>query len=297
MSVQEKLQGIAVPLITPLTSDENLDEEGLRQCLRYVLSGGVNGVFVLGTTGESACLREHVKEKVLEVSSEEIKGKSLFLAGVSDTSTKRVLDNIKKAERFHADAVVAHPPFFFGLNDQKELITFYRTLTDSTDLPIILYNIPSVTKQPLAIDTIRQLLENPRIIGIKDSSVDFVFMLQLIALKKEYPDFKVFVGKSHLFTSCLMSGGDGGVDGIVNLIPGRCVRLVELLRSGAVDEALLLQEEVNAIWEVYRVRSFISGVKMAMHLAGLCAPTITSPLIPASEDEKKHIYSIIINLL
>ncbi len=292
MTVQERLKGMIVPLITPLTKDEKLDEEGLGNCIEHVISGRVNGIFVLGTTGESACLTDDVRERVLESTAARIRGRTLFLAGVSDTSTKRVLANIKKAEETGADAVVAHPPFFLGLSDQEELITFYRSIADSTDLPLVLYNIPGITKQPLALKTVETLAGLPTVIGIKDSSVDYLFMLELIKLKKQYPDFRIFVGKTHMFVPCLLAGGDGGVDGIINLIPDRCARLLGLMEEGKAREAWALQEEINEIWNVYNVRSFLSGIKTAMHFAGFCEPTVTSPVVPASEKERAYIRGI-----
>jgi 4-hydroxy-tetrahydrodipicolinate synthase len=187
---------------------------------------------------------------------------------------------------------VVHPPFFYALNSQQELLTFYRTLADATDLPLILYNIPSLTKQPIAVETVRELLKHPNIIAIKDSSVDYVNLIELIKLKKEFPSFRVFVGKTHMFTPCLLAGGDGGVDGISNLIPERCVHLVELIKSGKIIEAYRLQDEINEIWNVYHVRSFVAGIKMAMHLAGLCGTTVSSPLLTLSDAEKEHVHSI-----
>ena len=292
MTVQERLRGMIVPLITPLTEEEKLDEDGLRRCIGHVLRGGVNGVFILGTTGESACLTDDVRERLMEAAAEEVKGKALFIAGISDTGTKRVLKNLKKAEAVGADAVVAHPPFFLGLADQEELLTFYRTIAEATDLPLILYNIPGITKQPLALKTVETLAGMPSIIGIKDSSVNYLFMLDLIKLKKEHSDFRVFVGKTHMFVPCLLAGGDGGVDGITNLIPERCVRLLGLMEAGRVSEAWRLQEEINEIWNVHEVRSFLSGIKTAMHLAGLCGPTVTSPVVRASEKEVAHVRAI-----
>lgn len=292
MSLIEKLHGMMVPLITPLTPDEELDEQALRKCIKHVIDGGVNGVFVHSTTGEGPCLLDHVREKAIEITAEETKGKTLFMVGVNDTSTKRVLKNLKNIERYQPDAFVVHPPFFFSLNSQQELLTFYRTLTEATDLPIILYNIPGLTKQPLSIDTVRELLKNPKIIAIKDSSVDYLFLLELIKLKKDFPTFRIFVGKTHLFTPCLLAGGDGGVDGISNLIPERCVRLVELIKAGKIIEAYRQQDEINEIWNVYHVRSFVAGIKMAMHLAGLCGPTVSSPVLTLSEAEKEHVRAI-----
>lgn len=292
MEMASELKGIIVPIITPLNDDETLDEKSLRKCVRHVVDAGVHGIFVNSTTGEGIALLDEVKKKSIEVVIDEVDRAAHVFVGVSDTSTRRVLENIAFANQLAADAIVAHPFFYYPLNQQSELIEFYTEIAAASNKPLLLYNIPSTTKIIIGIDTILELLRTRTITGIKDSSVDYLFLLKLIEIKREFPDFKIFIGKSHLWTAGILEGADGGLDGISNLIPGHCVKLFNAIEAGNIKHAVELQHEINDIWKVYECRSFLSGIKGALSTLGLCSPKVTKPNAPLSSDELEHIESI-----
>ena len=288
-----KLHGIVVPIITPLTAEENVDEVSLRKCVNHLLKGGVHGIFVNSTTGEGLNLRDDQKRLALKVVIDEVNKKVPIYAGVSDTSLGRALDNLVEAVELGADVAVAHPPFYYPPNSQEELLTYYQTLAEQSPLPVMLYNIPSTTKAHIELDTVRTLMQQENIIGIKDSSVDYVFLLNLIELKKYRPDFYIFIGKSHMWTGGIMSGADGGLDGIANLIPDLCVQLYDMICNERLKEAVELQRKINEIWRVYECRSFLAGIKMAMSMRGLCQPWTTRPILMTTEKEQQHIAHIL----
>lgn len=290
---KEKLHGIVVPIITPLTQNEQVDEPALRKIVRHLLQGGVHGIFVNSTTGEGVCLVDGEKVKSLEIVVDEVKGEIPVYAGISDTSTVRALENLYQAQEVGADFVVAHPPFYYPPNTQEELVKYYTTLAHESAQPLLLYNIPFTTQAPLSLDTVKKLMQIENIVGIKDSSVDWVFLMNLIELKRNHrPDFRVFIGKSHMWAAGILSGADGGLDGISNIIPGKCVDLYNSIRNGE-DKVYELQREINEIWRVYECRSFLGGIKTAMNLMGLCQPFTVSPVLSTSDDEKKKIQSIL----
>ncbi len=290
---KEKLHGIVVPIITPVTQNEKVDELALRKIVRYLLQGGVHGIFVNSTTGEGVCLVDGEKVKSLEIVVDEVKGEIPVYAGISDTSTVRALENLYQAQEAGADFIVAHPPFYYPPNSQDELVQYYTTLANESTLPLLLYNIPFTTQAPLSLDTVKTLMQIENIVGIKDSSVDWVFLMNLIELKRNHrPDFRVFIGKSHMWTAGILSGADGGLDGISNIIPHRCVKLYNGICNGDA-QVYDLQREINEIWRVYECRSFLGGIKTAMNLMGLCEPFTTKPVLSASEDEKKKIAAIL----
>ena len=285
--------GIVVPIITPLTAEENVDELSLRKCIKHLLKGGIHGIFVNSTTGEGLNLRDEQKRLALKVVVDEVNNKVPIYAGVSDTSLGRALDNLVEAVELGADVAVAHPPFYYPPNSQEELLTYYQTLAEQSPLPVMLYNIPSTTKAHIELDTVRTLMQQENIIGIKDSSVDYVFLLNLIELKKYRPDFYIFIGKSHMWTAGIMSGADGGLDGISNLIPDLCVQLYETIKDGRYEGAVELQRKINEIWRVYECRSFLGGIKTAMNMRGLCQPWTTKPILMASAEEQQRIANIL----
>ena len=161
-------------------------------------------------------------------------------------------------------------------------------------MPVMMYNIPFTTQAPIAINTIKRLLNFENLIGIKDSSVDYVFMQNLIKLKQIRPDFKIFIGKSHMWTAGILSGADGGLDGISNVIPNLCVKLYDKIKSGSVD-IFECQKEIDEIWQIYECRSFLGGVKAAMSLLGLCEPYTSKPILEASGEEIQNIKRILLD--
>lgn len=287
-----RVKGIVVPLITPLHEDETVDEKSLRRCVRHAVDAGVHGIFVNSTTGEGIALLDEERKRSIEIVIDEVDRKTPVFVGVSDTGTQRVLKNVEYANTLDADAIVAHPYFYYPLNHQSELVAFYNEIIRVSKLPIMLYNIPGTTKIAISIETVRELMKNETIVGIKDSSVDYLYLLQLIELKKTRPDFKIFIGKSNLWTAGILEGADGGLDGISNLIPALCVELYDTIINHNIKRAFELQHLLNDIWKVYECRSFLSGIKGALSLLGLCSPQVTKPNSPVTEIEMAKIKSI-----
>ncbi len=285
-------KGIVVPLISPIDKNERIDEPALRKLVSYLVDGGVHGIFVNSTTGEGLLLREAEKQRILEIVLDQVHGRVTVYAGVSDTGTARALDNVIQADKLGADVLVAHPPFYFPPNDQSELYDYFARLAQASSKPFMLYNIPFTTKASIALNTVEKLIKIDNIIGIKDSSVDYVYLMNLIELKKERADFTIFIGKTHMWAAGILSGADGGLDGISNLIPSHCVSLYEAIVNKAGD-CYERQREINEIWRVYECRSFLGGIKAALSFMGLCQPYTLSPVLPASEEEKLKIKAIL----
>jgi dihydrodipicolinate synthase/N-acetylneuraminate lyase len=288
-----RIHGIVVPMITPLTADESIDETALIRIVDYILNGGVHGIFVNSTTGEGVCLTNDEARKMLQIVIKRINRKVPVYANVSANSVKIALANIEKAESLDADIVVAHPPFFYPPNSQEELFLYYESILKESKLPVMIYNIPFTTQAPIAINTIKRLLDFENLIGIKDSSVDYVFLQDLIKLKEIRSDFKIFIGKSHMWTAGILSGADGGLDGISNIIPSLCVQLYDKIRSGSND-VFERQRDIDDIWQIYECRSFLGGIKAAMSLLGLCESYTSKPILPAAEEEIQNIKRILV---
>jgi len=287
------LRGIVVPLITPLTPEEDLDEAGLERVVRHVLEGGVHGLLVNGTTGEGLCLLEEQRRTAVDVVVRTVAGRVPVLANVGGASTRQALDELESVAEMGVDAVVAHPPFFLPINDQREILEFYRQLAKASPLPLFIYNLPMVVGVGISIAVLLELLELEDVAGIKDSSADFVYLTRLVELKKRRPDFRIFIGKSHLWAAGIWSGADGGLDGVSNVAPALCVQLFEALESGDLARACELQQRVNDVWKLYECRSFLAAIKMAASKLGLCGPTVSSPILPLTPEEEEHVENVL----
>ncbi len=287
------LRGMVVPLITPLNEDGTLDEEGLRRVVRHVLGSGVHGVFVNSTTGEGLCLPDDEKHRAVEIVVEEAAGSAAVLANVGETSTRRAIAEIEAVAPLGVDAVVAHPPFFYPINDQREILDFYRDLAAASPVPVFIYNLPMVVGTGIGIPVLSELLAEPNIVGIKDSSADYVYLTRVIELKRRRPDFRIFIGKSHMWAAGIWSGADGGLDGISNVVPRLCVQLFDALESRNYDRALELQKRIDAVWKIYDCRSFVAAVKMAVSKLGLCQPHVSKPILGLSPEEAMHVEDVL----
>lgn len=284
----EKVKGIITPLTTALTETGKIDEKGLRKCIRYVLDSGVHGLFVLGSTGEGPILTDEKRQTVAKIAVDEVAHKVPVYVGVSDIGVELVLKNIELLTDIGVDAVVACPPYYYPINDQSELLTYYKEIAQQSSLPMLLYNLPHFTKTSLAFETITELANEKNIIGIKESSGDLAFIMDLIALKATNPNFKIFQGKEKGSVYSLYFGIDGCVPGISNIIPGLCVQLYNASKSRALDQAMALQAKIDSLCELYVFRSFVSAFKTAQSMLGLCGRTVSSPFKYVSkEDEKK----------
>jgi len=287
-------RGIVVPIITPLHEDETVDRLSFQKCINHVIAGGVHGLFVNSTTGEATSLLDSEREKVIQSALQTVQQKVPLLVGISDTSTRRVMQHLEITNSLPIDAVVLHPFFFYPLNTPNELVRFFNTVASHSRHPLLLYNIPGTTKIAISLEVVRQLMKNENIIGIKDSSVDFLNLIGLIELKQIRPDFKIFIGKSHLWTSGILEGADGGLDGLSNLVPGLCVQLYNLISEQKTVEAYALQKRLNEIWKIYEGQSQISALKTALNWMKLCPAVVAHPTVSVTEEEKVKIKQILL---
>src|SRR5690606_22003855 len=211
---------------TPLVGQDELDQSGLQRLVAHVLAGGVHGLFILGTTGEAPSLSYRLRRELIEQVCRLVDGRVPVLVGITDTAFTESLALAKVAADAGADAVVLATPYYFPAG-QTELIGYVEQIAAALPLPLILYNMPSLTKVWFEIETLKKLAAIERIIGIKDSSGDLDYFSQLIELKALRPDWSVMIGPEALLSEAMQRGGDGGVAGGANLMPALFVELYQ----------------------------------------------------------------------
>ena len=218
-------KGIIPPMLTPLLSNSQLDFKGVKRIVDHLIDGGVHGIFILGTTGESISLSYKTRRELIEQTALHAKNRIPFMVGISDTSIEESLSLAALAYDSGAAAVVATPPYYFNLG-QEELYEYYMDLADRSKLPLFMYNMPSMTKISMSVDTAVRLSKHPNIIGLKDSSANTVYFQALkYAIDRE--DFAIFVGPEEIMAETVLMGGNGGVNGGANLFPKLYVKMYE----------------------------------------------------------------------
>lgn len=282
----DQLNGIVVPLITPLATDNEIDQSSLTNLVEHVIDGGVSGIFILGTTGEAPSLSRRMREEMIGMTCQFVRQRVPVLVGVSDTSSEDALHLARCAKAAGASAIVIAPPYYFNAA-QTDLFRFLKHVARFSELPIFLYNIPSLTKVKLGVEMVTKAAEVPNVIGLKDSSGDVNYIAQV---KAACPELPVFIGPEELFVEGIQAGASGGVCGGANLNPHLFVQMYEAALAGDWSKAGALQARVReASAALYTVgdssSSYLRGLKTAMAARGLCRPVFALPFGPMSDAE------------
>ncbi|WP_303921222.1 dihydrodipicolinate synthase family protein [Draconibacterium sediminis] len=279
--MNQKLQGIVPPLITPLLDSDTLDIEGLERLIEHVIKGGVHGIFILGTTGEGPSLSFRLQTELIRESSRILNKRLPLLVGISHTSIVESIRLSQVAYEAGADAVVSAPPYYFTLS-QSELVLFYENLVHSLELPLYLYNMPNMTKVSFAPSTIRRIADHPNVIGFKDSSGNGTYFQSVMHAMSDRDDFSFFVGPEEMMAEAVMMGADGGVNGGANIFPKLYVDLYHAAVEGNSNRVQQLQAKVMQVSStIYNVgkngSSFLMGMKCALSVLGLCQNVLAQP--------------------
>jgi len=287
------LRGIIPPMITPLLDRDTLDVAGLERLIEHILSGGVHGLFILGTTGEAPSLSYRLRYELIERVCELVKGRVPVLVGITDTSFTESVNTAVKAKDAGAQAVVLSPPYYFP-EGQPELLEYLEHLTSELPLPLFLYNMPSLTKAVFEPQTVKAAAQISGIAGIKDSSGNMVYFHQLQSLLRDYPDFSLLVGREELLAETILLGGHGGVCGGANLIPKLYVDLYNAARSRDLPAIEPLHEKVmqisTTIYSVGRYgSSYLKGLKCTLSCMNICSDFLAEPFHRFRQEEHNKI--------
>ncbi len=287
------LTGIIPPLVTPLLDNDTLDIEGLERLIEHTISGGVHGIFILGTTGEFAGLSYKLRRELIERTCKLVKGSVPVLVGITDSAFTESLNLAKIAANCGADAVVLAPPYYFAAS-QPEMLEYLQQIMAQMPLPLFLYNMPSHTKVVLAPETVKTAAEIPGIIGVKDSSSDLAYFKQVQFALKDRDNFTFMVGPEEFMAEFVLTGGHGGVNGGANMFPKLYVELYQAARNRDFDKINTLQQKVMQIsTTIYNVgnfgSSYLKGLKCALSVMGLCSDFMAEPFRRFNEPERKKI--------
>lgn len=294
------LKGIIVPLVTPLADRDRLDVDGLERLIEHTIAGGVHGIFVLGTTGEAPSLTERLKRELIAETTRLVDRRVPVLVGVTDTSLVDSLALAEEAAARNVDAIVAAPPPYFPLN-QLELRRYAEELAGESPLPLFLYNMPSHSKVAFELETVRSLMEHPRVAGVKDSSGQMLFYNQLLQLAANRPDFTVLMGPEELLAESVLMGGHGGVCGGANLYPALYVEQYEAAVTGDLITVHKLQQRMmrmsSSLYQVGDPPSgYLTGLKCALSCVGLCRDRLAEPLHALSVERREAIRQHLLDL-
>ena len=281
-----KLHGTGVALVTPFTSNLQVDYAGWRRLLDFCIEGGVEYLVINGTTGESPTVTAAEKAELLHVAREHVAGRVPLVYGIGGNDTAVTAALLHDTDLRGVTAILSASPAY-NKPSQAGLIAHYLRLADASPLPLLLYNVPGRTASNLTADTTLRLAQHPHIIGIKEASGNLEQCLTI--LSRRPTGFLVLSGDDMLTPSLIAHGAEGVISVLGNAFPKRFSELTRLALAGnftAASKALfeflplnpLMYEESNPV-----------GVKAALEALGVCGAAVRLPLLEASSGLKERI--------
>lgn len=292
----QQIRGVVPPVCTPLAPELEVDHRSLERLIGHLLEGGVDGLFLLGSTSEAAFLPDRHRAEVLRTATSTVAGQVPVLAGAIDMTTLRVLDHIRTAEQAGCDGVVVTAPFY-ARTHPAEIEHHFRTLADRTDLPLFAYDLPVSVHSKLDAEALIRLARDGLLRGVKDSSGDDAGLRRLLLglRRDEVQTCSVLTGSELTVDNALRMGADGVVPGLANVDPHGYARLFGHCASGRWNDALAEQERLFELFGIVDVAdsarigassAALGAFKTALHLRGIIdCPVTAPPQLPLTADE------------
>lgn len=269
MKKKHELRGVVPAIVTPMQEDGSVSYALLEKQAQYLKQAGVHGIFVCGGTGEGAYLTQEEKRNIFRC-VRDVVGEELFLClAVIESNTNATLREMDALSALEPDFLVSTTPYYHGA-DQHVIYEHYRQVIAHASAPVIVYNIPSATANPIALETIYAISALDNVAGIKDSSGDFVqFSRGLFGPRKE--DFSWIQGEDYLAGASMLCGANGLVTGLSNARADAFVALYEASVAGDTQALRYCQEKINLLYQVVPIGGFKNGnagIKAAGELSG-----------------------------
>lgn len=277
--------GVGTALVTPFTLDGALDTAAISRLARRQIDAGVHVLVPCGTTGETPTLSVEEKRRVIELVAAEAKGRALVLAGAGGYDTKEVIHAAAVAKAAGADGLLSVTPYY-NKPTPEGLYRHYKAIADSTDLPIVVYNVPGRTGCNVDPATLVRLATIPNIIGVKEASGNITQMAEILRAVPD--DFIVMSGDDAITLPLMAMGGHGIISVMSNEMPAELVQLVEAFEQGALADAQYWHNKLLPLMQINFTEANPGPVKFAMAAMGLCEEVYRLPMVsprPASQEK------------
>jgi len=284
-----RFEGVYVPNITPF-KDGAIDEASLRRLIDHLVEGGATGLVPCGTTGESATLSHDEHIAVIRTTVDQAAGRVPVIAGIGTNDTRETISLLDRTEELDVAGYLVVCPYYNRPN-QEGILEHFRAVSEGTDRPILVYNIPVRTGRNIEVSTVAELSRIPNIVGIKDASGDINQAMSIIARTK---NFSVLSGEDHLLFSTCCLGGHGGIMASAHVLPGEFLELFEATRRGELAEARRFHYHLLPLVRVMFKEPNPAPAKAAMKLLGVIeSDELRLPLLSVSAACKEDIAGVL----
>ena len=288
------LKGLGVAIITPFKEDFSVDFRALTKLINHVIDGGVDYIVSLGTTGESVVLNDQEKTSVVEHTINTVEKRVPICLGIGGNNTMAIVDKIKKTNFSNISAILSVSPYY-NKPSQEGIFLHYKLISESSSVPIILYNVPGRTSSNIEASTTLKLASKfSNIIGIKEASGDLSQISQII--KNKPKNFNVVSGDDDLTNQIIKNGGDGVISVVGQCFPELFSKMVhEALNKNFSISDKISFELSNFIESLFK-NGNPSGIKSALNHLNICENILRLPLTPLKDEDYNKLISELIRI-
>ena len=291
--MHKRWTGCGTALVTPFTAQGDLDESTITKLARRQVDNGVHFLVPCGTTGESPSLSHEEKVRVTELVVQAANGQVPVLAGAGSYDTQTAVQLVADMAKTGVDGILSVTPFY-NRPTQEGLYLHFETIAKSTDLPIVLYNVPSRTGCNIQPATLTRLAAVPNIVGVKEASGNLLQMCENCRLIPE--NFSILAGDDAFTLPLIALGGHGVISVVANETPGEMATLVDLANTAKFSEARQIHEQLLPLMQVNFVESNPIPVKAAMAALGLLEEIYRLPMVAPTDESRSQINDVLKNL-
>lgn len=284
-----KFQGVMPAMNSCFDAQGEVSAEAVKKLTRFLIDKGVSGLYVGGSTGEGPMHSVSERQKYLEAVLEAARGEVTVIAQIGAINTRDSVELAKHAERSGADAISSIPPFYYHCSDQG-VAKHWTTMMESTELPFIIYHIPSTTGHSLSQALLRQMIQNPKVIGVKISSASTYELQQFKAIGGS--DFLIFNGPDEQYLAGRIMGATAGIGGTYGVMPELFVRMEQFYSQGDIAEAQRIQYKINEIITALLALPIHSALKELLRLRGIDCGSVRAPLEEVSDSQRPALQAI-----
>lgn len=283
-------KGVMPALTTKFTEDDELDMPLFEKNLEAQLAAGISGLILGGTLGEASVLTNDEKERLIKFAIEKINGKIPVILNIAEGSTKLALEQVALGEKWGVDGLMLLPPMRY-VPDHRELVTYFKTIANSTGLPVMIYNNPVDYKTMVTLDAFEELTACENITAVKESTRD---VSNVTRMKNKFGDrYAVLCGVDTLTLEELVAGADGLVAGLVCAFPAETVALYKLIKAGRIEEAISIYRWFMPLLELDIHVKLVQYIKLAEQQTGIGSEFVRAPRLTLVGEEREKILNII----
>ena len=284
---KKELYGMGVALVTPFDAAGMVDHEALGRLVDYQIESRADFLCVLGTTAETPTLSEEEKQAVRKTVVERNAGRLPILLGCGGNCTHNIVSKLSKDKMEDVDAILSVVPYY-NKPTQEGMYAHFKAISEATDLPIILYNVPGRTGvNMLPETTLRLAADCKNVVGIKEASGNIEQIEYILRNRPE--GFKVFSGDDGITLPLIKSGADGVISVIGNAYAAEFAQLVHLAQAGDFASAEAIDKRLEELYRLIFVDGNPAGIKCVMELRGMLQNVLRLPLVPATQATKEKI--------